>query len=391
MTTNEGTRSSISERYKGVSDEELVGRVVEGDEQSFAELVGRYNGRLTHFLNRSYTSGVDTEDLLQETWVRVFRHAGRFDPTKKFSTWVYTIAGNLGKNSLRNRSRRGRQIPLDNPTPDNRALSTTLPAEDVNPQDILVEEEEVFSYVDGGGRTRIWFNEERLNAIREVFAERFDKSQGSSRMSSPSTTRSRRAPSSRAREAGQDSPQHSARDPPGYINARSLIGHSPNRREAIEIIAKSGLFGELFTYKPGGKGTSYFVRKDVEPTHLLGMVKGFMDVLKYGRMYTEPDTEGASSLGQESLEARALEGAQTRGAPLETSLDMHEAVEALSYRVKQLESAQENSKGTLDDYLAKTDAIAATVGEIGSRVNYLIEELGVDVGDIDAKDTSRTE
>jgi len=45
------------------------------------------------------------EDLVQEAFVRVHRHMARFDQTKKFSTWIYTIASNLGKNELRNRSR----------------------------------------------------------------------------------------------------------------------------------------------------------------------------------------------------------------------------------------------------------------------------------------------
>jgi len=42
---------------------------------------------------------------VQEVFIRVFRHLHRFDQTKKFSTWIYTIASNLAKNELRNRSR----------------------------------------------------------------------------------------------------------------------------------------------------------------------------------------------------------------------------------------------------------------------------------------------
>jgi len=45
------------------------------------------------------------EDLVQEVFIRVHRHLHRFDQTKKFSTWIYTIASNLAKNELRNRSR----------------------------------------------------------------------------------------------------------------------------------------------------------------------------------------------------------------------------------------------------------------------------------------------
>jgi len=47
----------------------------------------------------------DAEDLVQEAFIRVTRHLHRFDTSKKFSTWVYTIASNLSKNELRNRSR----------------------------------------------------------------------------------------------------------------------------------------------------------------------------------------------------------------------------------------------------------------------------------------------
>jgi RNA polymerase sigma factor (sigma-70 family) len=42
---------------------------------------------------------------VQEVFIRVYRHIGRFDRSKKFSTWIYTIASNLAKNELRNRSR----------------------------------------------------------------------------------------------------------------------------------------------------------------------------------------------------------------------------------------------------------------------------------------------
>lgn len=42
---------------------------------------------------------------MQEVFIRVHRHLHRFDQTKKFSTWIYTIASNLAKNELRNRSR----------------------------------------------------------------------------------------------------------------------------------------------------------------------------------------------------------------------------------------------------------------------------------------------
>lgn len=84
---------------------QLVAAHLAGDARAFQELVVRYRGRLLNFVNRMIGDRERAEDLVQEAFVRVYRHLHRFDPTKKFSTWIYTIASNLAKNELRNRSR----------------------------------------------------------------------------------------------------------------------------------------------------------------------------------------------------------------------------------------------------------------------------------------------
>jgi len=76
------------------TDEDLVGRLVSGDERALRHLLSRYERPLSSFLYRN-TGGRDVEDLYQETWIRVVRHASRFDPTKRFSTWLFQIAVNL--------------------------------------------------------------------------------------------------------------------------------------------------------------------------------------------------------------------------------------------------------------------------------------------------------
>ncbi len=76
------------------TDEVLAARVAAGDEQALAELLGRYEQPLSRFLFRQ-TGGRDVEDLYQETWLRVVRHADRFDVSRKFSTWLFQIAINL--------------------------------------------------------------------------------------------------------------------------------------------------------------------------------------------------------------------------------------------------------------------------------------------------------
>ena len=88
-----------------LEDSEVVQCFLDGEERAFTELVRRYDKRLQNFVYRTVGDRERAEDLAQETFVRVYRHLHRFDQTRKFSTWIYTIAGNLAKNELRNRSR----------------------------------------------------------------------------------------------------------------------------------------------------------------------------------------------------------------------------------------------------------------------------------------------
>ncbi len=91
--------------WKELDDSGLVAQFLAGEKRAFSELVGRYQVRLLNFIYRTIGDRDRAEDLVQETFVRVYRHLHRFDQSKKFSTWVYTIASNLAKNELRNRSR----------------------------------------------------------------------------------------------------------------------------------------------------------------------------------------------------------------------------------------------------------------------------------------------
>jgi len=88
-----------------MSDSALVTAHLEGHPGAFSELYDRYHDRLVHFIARKTGDRDQAEDLVQEAFIRVTRHLHRFDHSKKFSTWAYTIAGNLAKNELRNRSR----------------------------------------------------------------------------------------------------------------------------------------------------------------------------------------------------------------------------------------------------------------------------------------------
>ena len=93
------------EAFDTLSDEELVIAHLQGRIGAFEDLYERYRDRLVHFVARKTGDGDQAQDLVQEAFIRVTRHLHRFDTSKKFSTWVYTIASNLSKNELRNRSR----------------------------------------------------------------------------------------------------------------------------------------------------------------------------------------------------------------------------------------------------------------------------------------------
>ena len=95
----------VREHLRTLEDGDVVSVFLGGEERAFEELVDRYQGRLLNFVYRTISDRDRAEDLVQEVFIRVYRHIGRFDRSKKFSTWIYTIASNLAKNELRNRSR----------------------------------------------------------------------------------------------------------------------------------------------------------------------------------------------------------------------------------------------------------------------------------------------
>ena len=105
MTASPEVGLSVREQLRAADDSAVVTAHLAGEERAFSELVNRYQTRLLNFIYRTIGDRDRAEDLVQEVFIRVYRHLHRFDRSKKFSTWVYTIASNLAKNELRNRSR----------------------------------------------------------------------------------------------------------------------------------------------------------------------------------------------------------------------------------------------------------------------------------------------
>ncbi len=95
----------------------------DGDPAAFGELVGRYADTLLGYLVRMTGDRQHAEDLFQETFLRVHRHAGRFRDDGRFKTWLFTIATRRSIDLLRKRGRRPAWLSLDvEPATANRAL-----------------------------------------------------------------------------------------------------------------------------------------------------------------------------------------------------------------------------------------------------------------------------
>jgi len=86
-------------------DKELLARVKVGDTTAFSVLVDRYKVRLFNLIYRMLRNREEAEDILQETFLRVFKEKESYDPTFAFSTWIYTIALNLCRNELKRKKR----------------------------------------------------------------------------------------------------------------------------------------------------------------------------------------------------------------------------------------------------------------------------------------------
>ena len=88
------------------SDKELILRFQKGDELAYVELVNRYRDRLMNFVFRFVGSFEEAEDIVQDTFVKLYQKKDYYRPISAFSTWIFTIASNLAKTELRKRKRR---------------------------------------------------------------------------------------------------------------------------------------------------------------------------------------------------------------------------------------------------------------------------------------------
>ncbi len=115
-----------------LSDEELMAHFQAGTVQAFDILVERYSEKLFHYLYHFVKDDKQVEDLLQDTFLRVHRNRHSYHPIAKFSTWLYTIAGNLARSEYRRR-RRHRTYSFHSLSRDGEEYEMEIPAETLAP------------------------------------------------------------------------------------------------------------------------------------------------------------------------------------------------------------------------------------------------------------------
>jgi len=131
-------QTSSAIQFDQLSNEDLMEHFQSGHEQAFNLLVKRFKDRLHNFLYRYTHNHQDCEDLVQETFLRVYRSKHSYERIAKFSTWMYTIALNLAKSEYKKKQRMTTvTIHKDEEDSEDRAMK--LEATNILPDDSLHE------------------------------------------------------------------------------------------------------------------------------------------------------------------------------------------------------------------------------------------------------------
>jgi RNA polymerase sigma-70 factor, ECF subfamily len=119
-------------------DAQLMLRVRDGDEDSFRVLLDKHRNPLIHFLYRMVQDQAVSEELAQEVFLRIYRSRSSYEPTARFTTWMFRIATHLALNWLRDEKNERAQERLDEDR------SGDLPARELPDRKPSVEQKMVY-------------------------------------------------------------------------------------------------------------------------------------------------------------------------------------------------------------------------------------------------------
>ena len=115
-----------------LTDEELISKFQGGDIGAYTQLVNRYKDRLFNFIYRFVYDIDKADDILQDTFLKLYTHKNSYKEIAKFSTWLYTIAANLARTELRKIKRR-KTFSVSELSRDDREFIISSP--DIEPDD----------------------------------------------------------------------------------------------------------------------------------------------------------------------------------------------------------------------------------------------------------------
>ncbi len=135
-------KNPIKGKYEQLNDEQLMIAVHNSDNSAFAELYQRYSKRLLYYFYRMLGNCKEkSKDFLQDIFIKIIESPERFDPCRKFSTWIFSVAHNMCKNEYRRQAVRSNTI--HNPDMEQYAETTET---DINERKITANQ--LFSYID---------------------------------------------------------------------------------------------------------------------------------------------------------------------------------------------------------------------------------------------------
>jgi RNA polymerase sigma-70 factor (ECF subfamily) len=95
------------------TDAELMALYQKGSRDAFEELFARHHRRVIHFCYRMTGDQARAEEAAQEVFLRIARAASTYQPTARFTTWMYTVARRTTLNFLRDEKEPGEKVPID--------------------------------------------------------------------------------------------------------------------------------------------------------------------------------------------------------------------------------------------------------------------------------------
>ena len=114
--TEGGPALPLFEQKTPLEDAQVVRQVLRGRQEAFSLLVERYQKPIFNFIYRFYGNYELAQELTQETFLRCYQFLKSYDPERKFSTWLYTVAKNLCIDELK-KQRAAREVPLEDVLP----------------------------------------------------------------------------------------------------------------------------------------------------------------------------------------------------------------------------------------------------------------------------------